>query len=107
MPKRKEPEKKLDPPPVFQNETEEADWWFANQDYILQMFKEGEREGKVSWGSVAKRGLTPTTTIRLDPADIALAKRQAEERGLKYQTYLKSIIHQALKREARRKPVAA
>jgi predicted DNA binding CopG/RHH family protein len=47
----------------------------------------------------AKRGLTPTTTIRLDKRDIELAKRQAEERGLRYQTYLKMLIHQALRQE--------
>jgi predicted DNA binding CopG/RHH family protein len=43
--------------------------------------------------------LTPTTTIRLDPADISLAKSQAERRGLKYQTYLKMLIRQALTQE--------
>jgi len=40
--------------------------------------------------------LTPTTTIRLDPDDIAKARVQAAERGLRYQTYLKMIIHEAL-----------
>jgi predicted DNA binding CopG/RHH family protein len=38
----------------------------------------------------------PTTTIRLDPEDISLARVQAEKRGLKYQTYLKMLIHEAL-----------
>jgi predicted DNA binding CopG/RHH family protein len=39
---------------------------------------------------------TPTT-IRLDPEDIAKARVQAAERGLRYQTYLKMIIHEALR----------
>lgn len=43
-----------------------------------------------------KKGITPTTSIRLDPKDIALAREQAERRGLKYQTYLKMLIHEAL-----------
>ena len=47
-----------------------------------------------------RRGQTPTITIRLDPTDVELARAQAEERGLKYQTYLKMVIHQALKQEA-------
>jgi hypothetical protein len=42
----------------------------------------------------------PPTTIRLDPRDIELAKAQAERHGLKYQTYLKMLIHQALATEA-------
>jgi predicted DNA binding CopG/RHH family protein len=39
----------------------------------------------------------PSTTIRLDPEDIAKARVQAAERGLRYQTYLKMIIHEALR----------
>jgi predicted DNA binding CopG/RHH family protein len=46
---------------------------------------------------VAKRAALPSTTIRLDPDDIAKARVQAAERGLRYQTYLKMIIHEALR----------
>ena len=49
---------------------------------------------------------TPTTTIRLDPDDIAKARVQAAERGLRYQTYLKMIIHEAL-RDAEQKRKAS
>jgi predicted DNA binding CopG/RHH family protein len=52
-------------------------------------------------GTLKKRGLTPTTTIRLDRDDVELAKAQAADRGLKYQTYLKSLIHQALREAVR------
>lgn len=37
-----------------------------------------------------------------DPEDIAKARVQAAERGLRYQTYLKMIIHEAL-RDAEKK----
>uniref|UniRef100_A0A372ISQ8 Antitoxin n=1 Tax=Paracidobacterium acidisoli TaxID=2303751 RepID=A0A372ISQ8_9BACT len=53
-------------------------------------------------GTAARRGITPTTTIRLDPADIERARAQAEHRGLKYQTYLKMLIHEALQREEKK-----
>jgi hypothetical protein len=56
-------------------------------------------EGKLGRGTVARRGSTPTTTIRLDPEDIAKARFYAEQKGLKYQTYLKMLIHQALQQE--------
>jgi predicted DNA binding CopG/RHH family protein len=39
----------------------------------------------------------PSTTIRLDPDDIAKARVLAAERGLRYQTYIKMIIHEALR----------
>lgn len=86
--------------PNFKNEAEEADWWPENPAVLLAAFKEAEKDGTLGEGTLKKRGLTPTTTIRLDPEDIELAKAQAAERGLKYQTYLKSIIHQALRKTA-------
>lgn len=93
--------KKIWDTPEFKDEAEEAEWWFKNQDYVLREFEEAAKDGTLQYGTVAKRlGITPTTTIRLDPADIQLAKVQAEKRGLKYQTYLKMIIHQALTAEA-------
>jgi predicted DNA binding CopG/RHH family protein len=45
---------------------------------------------------LARKGNTPTTTIRLDPEDISRARTQASKKGLKYQTYLKMLIHEAL-----------
>jgi predicted DNA binding CopG/RHH family protein len=86
--------------PEFKSEEEEARWWAENQDLLLDEFKAAAKEGTLGRGTLARRGQTPTTTIRLDPSDIELAKIQAEQRGLKYQTYLKMIIHQALQQEA-------
>jgi predicted DNA binding CopG/RHH family protein len=48
-----------------------------------------------------QRGVTPATTIRLAPEDISRARTLAERRGLRYQTYLKMLIHEALEREER------
>jgi predicted DNA binding CopG/RHH family protein len=35
-------------------------------------------------------------TIRLNNSEIALAKQQAEAKGLKYQTYVKMLLYQSL-----------
>jgi predicted DNA binding CopG/RHH family protein len=35
-------------------------------------------------------------TIRLNNSETALAKQQAEAKGLKYQTYIKMLLHEAL-----------
>lgn len=89
--------------PDFKSEQEEAEWWDSAEGRaaILKGFQDAQCEGTVGHGTLKKRGgLTPTTTIRLDRQDVELAKAQAEKRGLKYQTYLKSIIHQALRQEA-------
>jgi predicted DNA binding CopG/RHH family protein len=86
--------------PRFENESDEAAWWFQNRDRIAQDFDRAAIEGKLTRGTVARRGNTPTTTIRLDPDDISRARSLAQKRGLKYQTYLKALIHEALEREA-------
>jgi predicted DNA binding CopG/RHH family protein len=39
-------------------------------------------------------------TIRLDNSELALARRQAEAKGLKYQTYIKMLLHEALEHNA-------
>ncbi|HWG21809.1 MAG TPA: hypothetical protein VG225_14855 [Terracidiphilus sp.] len=93
--------------PKFANEDEEAKWWFENQELVANEFAKAAKEGRLRRGGVrrllAERGIpfqepgpTPTTTIRLDPEDIAKAREQAAERGLRYQTYLKMIIREAL-----------
>jgi hypothetical protein len=45
------------------------------------------------------RVLSRLLSIRLPETDIALAQRLAESKGLPYQTYIKSLLHQALERE--------
>lgn len=56
--------------------------------------------------SGAVRGLftrTPTQqiSIRLGTADLATASRLAAKKGLPYQTYIKSLLHEALENERR------
>ena len=97
--------------PKFATEVEEAKWWYDNQGLIFQEFQKAAKEGRLGRGGArrlfAEKGIPfpepqpiPTTTIRLDPDDIAKARVQAAERGLRYQTYLKMIIHQHLLKEA-------
>lgn len=103
--------------PKFATEAEEAKWWFENEQKITDEFEKAAKEDRLGHGGVRRlltergipfkeTGSTPTTTIRLDPGDIAKARAQAEERGLRYQTYLKMIIHEAL-RDAEKKRKSA
>src|SRR5579863_1323078 len=45
------------------------------------------------------RVLSRLLSIRLPEPDIALAQRLAASKGLPYQTYIKSLLHEALERE--------
>jgi predicted DNA binding CopG/RHH family protein len=95
--------KEITRPPRFKNEKEEAEWWDNNPEFILQEFKRAAAEGRLGHGTAkkqfAERQAAISTTIRLDPTDLSLAKQQAERKGLRYQTYLKMLIHEALGRE--------
>lgn len=106
--------------PKFASESEEASWWFKNREKVSAEFRKAAKEGRLRRGGVrrlfAERGIPfpeppqplPTTTIRLDPEDIAKAREQAARKGLRYQTYLKMIIHEALlKAESGQKGTAA
>ena len=93
---------------TFKSEAEEAAWWESNEDALLEDFKKATAEGRVGIGTAAKQAALPSTTIRLDPGDIAKARVLAAARGLRYQTYLKMIIHEALlKAESARKDAVA
>jgi len=94
--------------PRFKTESEEALWWEKNQSVLLNEFEQAAKAGTLGRGTLMRRkGQTPTITIRLDPTDVELARAQAEERGLRYQTYLKMVIHQALAQQAGKRTVAA
>ncbi len=97
--------------PKFTSEAEEAQWWFDHRDdKVTKAFEDAAAEGKLQSGSVASlarkentaAGVTPTTTIRLDPDDISRARTLAAHRGLRYQTYLKMLVHEALAAEEKK-----
>jgi predicted DNA binding CopG/RHH family protein len=92
--------------PRFQSEAEEAQWWFDHKEETARWMQQAAAEGRVSsLASIVERrrqrGTTPTVSIRIDPADLSRARFQAERRGLRYQTYLKMVLHEALEREER------
>jgi predicted DNA binding CopG/RHH family protein len=96
--------------PKFETEAEEADWWPKNQDLIADKFEEAAAAGKLGKGTVAqsarekgaRSGSSPTVTIRLAEADLARARSLAAAKGLRYQTYIKMLLHQALNSEEKR-----
>ncbi|MFZ0704604.1 MAG: hypothetical protein WAM71_03305 [Candidatus Korobacteraceae bacterium] len=89
-------------PPKFANEAEEARWWAAHQDDIAGAMQRAAANGSLGRGTVSRRGVTPTTTIRLAPEDISRLREQAQRKGLRYQTYLKMLVREALLAEERK-----
>lgn len=85
--------------PIFSSEGQEADWYAAHPEYSEALFDQAEAEGKLGESTAAKRlGLTTSTTIRLSQDDLEKARIQAARKGLRYQTYMKMLLHEALLR---------
>jgi predicted DNA binding CopG/RHH family protein len=93
--------------PEFKTEAEEAEWWYDNRDKIENALIGAMDNGTVRHGTAQRltgeaRG-SRNVTLRMAEADLDLARRQAAEKGLPYQTYIKSVLHEELvKRERRR-----
>jgi predicted DNA binding CopG/RHH family protein len=78
--------------PVFKSEAEEANWWSKNRKtFDKDLVDRGTLRARLA-ASKAR-----VISIRLPEEDLALARRQAGQKGLPYQTYIKSLLHQALR----------
>jgi predicted DNA binding CopG/RHH family protein len=85
--------------PKFENESDEAEWAYKNREELAEAFLKAAKAGRVRQDTAQQRGITPPTAVRLASEDISRARALAERRGLRYQTYLKMLIHEALERE--------
>jgi predicted DNA binding CopG/RHH family protein len=92
--------------PTFKSEAEEAVWWHKNRERLDKDLVEAAKKGELKRLDQAalKARLAASkarvVSIRLPENDIELARQQAAQKGLPYQTYIKSLLHQAL-RQAR------
>lgn len=80
--------------PKFDNEADEARWWFENQGQVAQAFDAAASEGKLRRASLRDR--LPSTTVVLDAEDAALAQELAHRHGESFEGYVKRVVHHAL-----------
>ena len=94
--------------PKFKTESDEAQWWYANRRKVESTLMYAMANGALLRGTAqqltAKARISKNVTIRMAVADLDLARKQAEEKGLPYQTYVKSVLHEALMKQERRRP---
>jgi predicted DNA binding CopG/RHH family protein len=81
--------------PKFKSEAEEAAWWDAHPDFIVEQFEKAAKEGRLLRGIPKSKSVT----IRIAVRDLEAAQRLADRKGLPYQTYMKMLLHQALEKE--------
>jgi predicted DNA binding CopG/RHH family protein len=94
--------------PKFTNEDAEADWWVskAGREFVKQKSAASVVNATEPRGSrlVAqlKRPASVQIALRLPEPDLVQARKIATEKGIGYQTLLKMLVHEGLRREARR-----
>jgi predicted HicB family RNase H-like nuclease len=102
------PKKKL---AEMKTEAEEARWFEANQGRLLKLFEQAAKEGALRVGGKSI-GITlskKTETVRKPPSrkvmlriptdDVDRARRQAADKGIGYQTYIKMLLRAGLDRK--------
>jgi predicted DNA binding CopG/RHH family protein len=98
--------------PAFATAAQEAKWWYDNRKkhakQLLDAVKSGEaqvltKEKLRERIAASKRTAAAAVSLRIPEADLALARKQAEKKGLPYQTYIKSLLHETLTEREKRK----
>src|ERR1035437_11057042 len=81
--------------PAFATEAEEAEWWYKNRNIhgkqLLAAVKNGEAQALTKKKlrariAASKKTPAPTVSLRIPEADLALARKQAEQKGLPYRS---------------------
>jgi hypothetical protein len=87
--------------PKFSSEAEEADWWFANREWLAQEFVEAAKEGTLKRGStVVERILKRRAlVVPLSPEEMLKIHNLAQRRGMEDAICAQSLLHEALDRE--------
>jgi predicted DNA binding CopG/RHH family protein len=88
--------------PSFSSEAEDAEWHQKHKREIETEFLRQVREGTTFRRPQRNPALRPVT-IRLSAQDLEFARKLAAEEGVGYQTYIRMLLHQALRRKAARR----
>ncbi|MCL4782901.1 MAG: hypothetical protein KJZ70_07705 [Bryobacterales bacterium] len=98
--------------PAFATEAQEAAWWHENRNRhgkdLLAAVKSGDAQVLTKAKlreriAASQKTASPVVSLRIPAADLALARKQAEAKGLPYQTYIKSLLHETLAEREKRK----
>jgi predicted DNA binding CopG/RHH family protein len=92
--------------PQFATEAEEAQWWYDNRHKhdkeLLEAVERGEAQILTKERLMAriaeakKKAAMPVVSFRISEENLAFARRQAARKGMPYQIYLESLVHETL-----------
>lgn len=90
--------------PKFKNESEEADWWYANRKEVERVLRNAKPVTDINGKSMTPAAIarehaakqTQAISIRLSVTDIERAKEHARAKGIGYQTLIRMLLHDSL-----------
>ena len=86
--------------PRFTSEAEDACWHNRHRRKLESSVAQRIQEGSVlTMQQATARARTQPVTIRLATEDMDKARGLAAQKGIGYQTYIKMLLHEALRRE--------
>ena len=85
--------------PSFSSEAEDAEWHQKHKREIEREFLRQIREG-TTFRRPRRNPVLRPVTIRLSVEDIESAQSQAAKHGVGYQTYIRMVLHHALRQKA-------
>jgi len=95
--------------PRFESPREEAEWFDKNRKKLEADMSRRLRAGDtmtlpqaLARSAPAEKARLKPVTIRMLPDDLEAARRLAAAKGLPYQTYIKMLLREALRRELRK-----
>ena len=92
--------------PKFRSEDGEATWWASTDGREFLKHQSSRSTLQKKKGSTLVASLSRTSSVqialRLPAPDVAKAREIACRKGIGYQTLLKMLVHEGLRREARR-----
>lgn len=87
--------------PKFTNEDEEAKWWEGPQGRAFLKRQSAQNRKGSPLVSALNRATSVQIALRLPAPDVAKAREIAGHKGIGYQTLLKMLVHEGLRREAK------
>jgi predicted DNA binding CopG/RHH family protein len=84
--------------PKFSSEAEEASWWDSHRSDIEADIRQRMKQKRLFRLRSVLAGTRPSqpVTLRIPKEDLENARRQAAKKGLRYQTYIKMLLREAL-----------
>jgi predicted DNA binding CopG/RHH family protein len=97
---------KKDPtqPMPFATKAEEAAWWCENSELLDKHLRAAIKAGEAKTITTeelrrrieaSKKKPATVVALRIPEADLTLARKQAKQKGLPYQTYIKSLLRRS------------